>query len=72
MEEVLDLYKQLYDPKRPLVCMDERPMQLLKETRVMLQMKLDKARLPVSIEATFWRLWLWRTHGDSFRRRRTW
>jgi len=33
MEEVLDLYKRPYDPKRPLVCMDERPMQLLKETR---------------------------------------
>jgi len=33
MEEILDLYTQPYDPKRPLVCMDERPMQLLKETR---------------------------------------
>jgi hypothetical protein len=32
MEEILDLYTQPYDPKRPLVCMDERPMQLLKET----------------------------------------
>jgi hypothetical protein len=34
MEEVLDLYTQPFDPKRPLVCMDERPMQLLKETRL--------------------------------------
>ena len=33
MEEVLDLYTQPFDAKRPLVCMDERPMQLLKETR---------------------------------------
>ena len=33
MEEILDLYTRPYDPKRPLVCMDERPMQLLKETR---------------------------------------
>ena len=33
MEEILDLYRRPYDPKRPLVCMDERPMQLLKETR---------------------------------------
>jgi hypothetical protein len=39
MEEVLDLYKQPYDPKRPLVCMDERPMQLLKETRTPLPPK---------------------------------
>jgi hypothetical protein len=36
MEEILDLYTRPYDPKRPLVCMDERPMQLLKETRVAL------------------------------------
>ncbi len=34
MEEILDLYQRPYDPKRPVVCMDERPMQLLKETRV--------------------------------------
>lgn len=34
MEEILDLYTQPFDPKRPLVCMDERPMQLLKETRM--------------------------------------
>jgi hypothetical protein len=33
MEAVLDLYKRPYDPKRPLVCTDERPMQFLKETR---------------------------------------
>jgi hypothetical protein len=36
------------------------------------EMKLDNARLPVSIEATFWRLWLWRTNGGSFRWRRRW
>ena len=33
MEEVLDLYHLPYDPKRPLVCMDEQPVQLIKETR---------------------------------------
>lgn len=33
MEALLDLYAQPFDPKRPLVCMDERPMQLLRETR---------------------------------------
>jgi len=34
MEEILDLYTRPYDPRYPLVCMDERPMQLLKETRI--------------------------------------
>jgi hypothetical protein len=33
MEEVLDTYAQPYDPKRPVLCMDEQPVQLLKETR---------------------------------------
>lgn len=31
MEEVLDVYKRPYDPKRPQVCMDEMPKQLLAE-----------------------------------------
>jgi DDE superfamily endonuclease len=33
MEEVLDLYEEPYDPKRPVVCFDERPCQLLAEVR---------------------------------------
>lgn len=31
MEDVLDLYAEPYDPKRPVVCFDERPYQLLGE-----------------------------------------
>jgi len=34
MEEVLDTYAQPLDPLRPVLCMDEQPIQLLKETRV--------------------------------------
>ena len=33
MEEVLDLYEEPYDPKRPVVCFDERPSRLLAEVR---------------------------------------
>lgn len=33
MEEVLETYAQPYDPANPVVCMDEQPVQLLKETR---------------------------------------
>jgi hypothetical protein len=33
MEEVLDLYEEPYDPKRPVVCLDERPCQLLADLR---------------------------------------
>ena len=34
MEEVLETYAQPYDKRYPVVCMDEQPVQLLKETRV--------------------------------------
>jgi hypothetical protein len=34
MEEVLDTYAERYDPRFPKLCMDEQPIQLLKETRV--------------------------------------
>jgi hypothetical protein len=33
MEKVLDVYKRPYDPAYPVVCMDESPRQLIKETR---------------------------------------
>jgi hypothetical protein len=33
MEEVLETYAKPYDPTRPLLCMDEQPVQLVKETR---------------------------------------
>ena len=34
MEEVLATYATAYDPQQPVLCMDEQPIQLLKETRV--------------------------------------
>jgi len=34
MEQVLEVYKRPYDPKRPVVCMDEQPKQLIAETRL--------------------------------------
>lgn len=34
MEEVLDVYERAYDPAHPVLCMDEQPIQLQKETRV--------------------------------------
>jgi hypothetical protein len=33
MEEVLETYAKPYDPQRPVVCMDEQPVQLIGETR---------------------------------------
>jgi hypothetical protein len=34
MEEVLETYARPFDPRHPVLCMDEQPVQLLKETRV--------------------------------------
>lgn len=33
MEEVLETYERPYDPAHPVICMDEQPVQLLKETK---------------------------------------
>ena len=44
MEEILDLYEEPYDPKRPVVCFDERPCQLLAEVRESLACKPGKPK----------------------------
>lgn len=33
MEDILELYRQPYDPQRPVLCMDEASKQLIAETR---------------------------------------
>lgn len=33
MENVLDVYKRPYDKRYPVICMDETPRQLIRETR---------------------------------------
>lgn len=44
MESVLDLYALPYDCRYPVVCMDEQPVQLLKETRVPIPATKDHPR----------------------------
>ena len=44
MEEVLDTYALPHDPARPVVCMDEQPVQLLRETRTPIPASADHAR----------------------------
>jgi hypothetical protein len=39
MEDVLDVYRRPYDPRFPQVCMDEQPVQLVKETRIPLPLQ---------------------------------
>jgi DDE superfamily endonuclease len=51
MEDLLDLYEEPDDPKRPRVCFDERPCQLLGESREPLPMVPEHA-LRVDYEYT--------------------
>lgn len=39
MYDVLDLYEEDFDPKRPLICLDEKPKQLLEDKRNPIPMK---------------------------------
>ena len=64
MEEVLETYAEAYDPQHPVLCMDEQPVQLLKETRV-----------PIAATKTAWQACRLRIrtqwHGQHFHVRRT-
>lgn len=42
MEDILDLYQQPFDEAYPVICMDEKPYQLLDETRAPISMKPGK------------------------------
>ena len=44
LEDVLDLYAETPDPRRPVVCFDETPRQLIGETRVPIQAQPGKPR----------------------------
>ena len=44
MEDVLDLYQQPYDPEYPVICMDEKPYQLLGESRQAIPMKRGRPK----------------------------
>jgi hypothetical protein len=39
MYDVLDLYEEDYDPKKPIVCLDEKPKQLLRDKRKSIPIK---------------------------------
>lgn len=44
MEHVLEIYAKPYDPAHPVVCMDEQPVQLVKETRKEIPATKDRPR----------------------------
>ena len=43
MEDVLDVYELPYNSKRPVVCMDEKPYQLLGDARKSLPIRKSKS-----------------------------
>lgn len=42
MEALLELYREPYDPRRPVVCMDEASKQLIAETRMAVPMQASQ------------------------------
>jgi hypothetical protein len=39
MYDILNLYEEDYDPKKPLICLDEKPKQLIRNKRLTIPMK---------------------------------
>lgn len=44
MEDVLETYGKPYDSTHPVVCMDEQPVQLIKDVNVPIEETIDHAR----------------------------
>ena len=44
MEQVIEVYEKPYDPSIPVVCMDEQPVQLVKDTRTPIPATKDHPR----------------------------
>jgi hypothetical protein len=44
MEEVLETYAKPYNPAIPVLCMDEQPVQLIKETKTPIEATLEHGR----------------------------
>jgi hypothetical protein len=44
MEDVLETYEKPYDPAHPVICMDEQPVQLIKDVRAPVDETLQHAR----------------------------
>jgi len=49
MEDVLEIYKRPYNLAMPVICMDEQPTQLIKET----PMKSSKSSNKISFPSFF-------------------
>ena len=60
MEDVLDLYAEAPDPKRPVVCFDESPVQLIGEARQPIPARAGPARTLRLRVSSQW-------HGQSLR-----
>lgn len=69
MADILDIYEMPYNPEVPVVCMDEKPYQLLGETREPLPMRQVTHRKPIPnmserAYAAYLYLWsLWAAYG---------
>ena len=48
MEDILDLYEEPYDPKRPVIGVDERPCQLIGDIVMPIPMKPGKRIMSMS------------------------
>lgn len=44
MEDVLETYERPYNPANPVVCMDEQPVQLVKDVKAPIEETLAHAR----------------------------
>ena len=60
MKDVLDLYEQPYDPKRPVISFDEGPCQLISDVIIPIPIKPGRLKeehyeyIRMALAASFW------------------
>ena len=60
MYNVLDLYEEDFDPKKPIVCLDEKPKQLLRDKRKSIPIKPGSSeKYDYSISGTGQQIYSW-------------
>ena len=51
MEQVLDVYQRPYNPEQPVICLDESPKQLVRETRTPVTCRMAVHAMTMNISA---------------------
>ena len=72
MDDVLDIYQMPYNQNYPVICMDEKPYELLEDARLSIPMKLGKCERVGSIDKLNKILSVWENNRNVHKKGVNW